>query len=251
MRKKDVIRFLRNADDKMTEQISKDYPGMTDTEREVLFQRIEQSLAAQQSEDFAEESYPVIEESRFSGISRTAVAAVCMLAMCGTFAGLFWMNGQMQQPDRTEATDVAVPQVELGHSMGERYVAENLTQSGTLWMTVTETAAEGELFRVSVTLESKKAVSLADAAMGEPYLFLADNFMAATGQNGANWITVSPCQIVFDGEQGIAPYSILLRSGEKCELALWFRADDLPEVWKLVTNYSTAYPYTEISMKEN
>lgn len=250
MRKKNVIRLLRNADDKMTEQISRDYPGMTDAEREVLFQRIEQQLAAQRWEAAEEEAFPVIEERRFPRMFQTAAAAVCMLAMCGTFAGLFWMKGQMQNTEQTEATDVSAPQVKLGHSMGERYAAENLTQSGTLWMTVTETEAEGELFRVSVTLESHQAVSLADNAMGEPYLFMADNFMAATGQNGENWITVQPCKsLQLETKEG-QPYPIRLFFGESCELELWFKRNDLPEEWKLVTNYSTAYPYTVISMKE-
>lgn len=258
MRKKDLIRLLRNTDDQMTEQLSRDYPGMTDAEREVLFQRIEQRLAEEQAEVGSAEAFPVIEESRFPRMFQTAAAAVCMLALCGTFAGLFWMKAQMQDGAQTEvtdvsvpseATDVAVPQLEYGHHIGERYAAENLTQSGTLFMTVTEAVPGGELFRVELLLESKNAVSIADS-VGKPYLFMADNFMAATGQNGENWTVVSPCRFLFDGKTGDAPYTIEMHPGQQCSLTLWFKSEQLPEDWKLVTSCSTAYSYTVISMKE-
>lgn len=252
MRKKDIIRLLRHADN--TEQISKDYPGLTDAEREMLFSRITQKLQAAQTEEAApaeEEQFTIVQESRFSRVFPAAAAAVCMLALCGTFAGLFWMKGQMQSPVQPDPTESLNFEINHEFAIGDKYAANNFTQSGTLWMTVTETAYDGDLFRVDLLLENERAVSIADNAIGAPYLFMADNFMAATGQNGDNWLTIQPCKITMSNVQEGLPNTVSLRSGESCELSLWFKTESLPAEWKLVTSYSVANSYTVITMKED
>lgn len=252
MRKKEIIRLLRREDS--IEQISKDYPGLTDAEHEALFNRIAQELRAAQTEDAVpeeEEQFTIVQESRFARVFPAAAAAVCMLALCGTFAGLFWMKNQMQSPSQPDPTEAIHFEINHEYTIGENYAANNLTRSGTLWITVTETAYDGDLFRVDLTLKNDRAVSIADDAIGEPYLFMADNFMAATGQNGDNWLTVQPCEITLTDAQEGLPNTVSLRSGESCELSLWFKTESLPAEWKLVTSYSTAYPYTVITMKED
>lgn len=252
MRKIDIIRLLRHTDS--IEPISKNYPGLTDGEREVLFNRITQNLQAAQPEEAApaeEENYTIIQESRFARVFPAAAAAVCMLALCGTFAGLFWMKGQMQSPVQPDPTDAIHFEINHEYAIGDKYAASNLTQAGTLWITVTETAYEGDLFRVDLLLENEHAVSIADDAIGAPYLFMADNFMAAIGQNGDNWLTVKPCKITMRNVQEGLPNTVSLRSGESCGLSLWFKTESLPAQWELVTSYAVANSYTVITMKED
>lgn len=261
MRKKNVIRLLRNADQEIIEQISREYPGLTDTEREDLFCRIEQTFQAEDNTPTEEEErFSITHEPRIARVFPAVAAAACILMLCTTFAGLFWMKDRMQPPPDTEtmettetveSEDVADLAASEAYSIGERYAAANLTQSGTLWMTVTEAEPEDDLYRIRITLESEQAVSLADQVMGEPYLFMADNFMAATGNNGENWVTVQPCKLTCSGELYDLPNTIWLYPDETQELTLWFRQSDLTEEFMVVTNHNTAYSYTAITMKED
>lgn len=250
MRKKNIIRLLRNADDEMIEQISEKYPALTDFERDELFDRIEQNLRTEQPSkniSEAEEQYILTNKRHSSRIFPAMSAAACILLLCGTFAVHFFMRGDLQ-PELSESTDT---EIKYDYSIGESYAVDNLTKSGKLLVTVTDAELDGELYHVCVKLESKNAVSFADDSSGEPYLFMADNFMGAVGQKGENWVTVQPCRIECGEEQCDIPNAIILRPHEECELELWFRKKDIPDEWKLVTNNSTEYPYTIIKTKEN
>lgn len=254
MRKKDIIRLLKNANEETVEQISRDHPILTDQKREELFDRIEQKLQTVDTENTItenEEHFPIVQKHRSARMFSSAFVAACMLIFCGTFAGLFWAQSHVKSPSELESSECIDHYGDRAHAVGERYAAENLTRSGALWLTVTEAVTDGDLYRVRVTLKSDHAVSVTDRAADGSYLFMADNFMAAIGQNDKNWIVLSPCRLAIDGDQGSLPHTFSLRSGESCELSLWFRADELPEEWKLVTSYSTAYPYTVIRTKEN
>ena len=246
MRNKELIALLRNDDDETIMQISKDYPGMTDAEYAHTFERIMQEM--QEPETSVQTDTP--QPSRFAWLHYSAVAAACMLVFVGSFAGLFWMKnhapvmpeelGQTSVPD---SYDAAQP-----HAIGERYAADHLTASGTLWITVTGAEIKGASCCVSVTLESDGAIS---RASDTPELFMADNFMAAVKRSGASWVTVQPEQIIIPGETSALPNTITLHSGERRELELVFRADGLPETWMLVTGYNADYPYTIIITEES
>lgn len=241
MRKKDLIKLLQSVSKETAEQISRDYPGLTDADHARLLRRIEQQL-----QDTAQDTqHSVIQEVRFTWVRQTAAAAACILVCVATFTGLFMMKNQIPSYEQTGDT--------LAYTIGSRHAAVNLTQSGTLWMTVNEAeqVQDDGLYRVSITLKSEKAVSFADRSINQPYLFMADNFMAAVGRNGDNWITVKPCAMYYTGEQDGAPYAFSLYPGETCQLELWYRMDSVPAEWMLVTSYSDTYPYTVITMKED
>lgn len=251
MRKSNIIRLLRNANEETVEQISREHPGLTDKEREALFFRIEQKLQTEKTITENEERFPITRKYSPARTFSSAFVAACALIFCGTFAGLFWMQSHVKSPSELESSVYDDLSTGRAHAVGERYAAENLTRSGTLWMTVTEAAPDGEAYRVRIRLESDHAVPVAPRTPDEPYLFMADNFLAAIRQNGKNWAALTPCRLEIGGEQGSLPHTFSLRSGESCELSLWFRTEELPEEWKLVTSYSTAYPYTVIRTKEN
>lgn len=243
MRKKELVKLLRSVSKETTEQISRDYPGLTETDHARLFQRIEQQL---QEEKAAQDApHTVVHEVRFTWVRQTAAAAACILVCTATLAGLSTLRTPSPSREQEEST--------LAYTIGKRYEAANLTQSGTLWITVNsaEPAQEDGLYHVSVTLESEKAVSFAERSVNQPYLFMADNFMAAVGHHGENWLTVQPCAMYYTGTKGSTPYAFLLYPGETCELELWYQLNSAPSEWMLVTSCSDACPYTLITTKED
>lgn len=246
MRKKNVIRILRNAGDETVEQLGREYPGLTDTERGDLFERIENELMNVQPEETISEGgrVPVIRARRFSGIFQKTAAAACMLILCGTFAGMIWLRSRTEPPPQPEPTVFSNEEKGRIYSVGERYAAENLTSSGRLWLTVTDTEYDGELYCVSVTLESDNAVSLAG-----DQTFMLDNIMVATRRSGENWAAVQPCDVTRSADNDSPLYAVFLRPGDKQEVTLRYRLSKLPEKLMLVTSYYSAYSYSVI--KEN
>lgn len=247
MRKKNIIRLLRNMSEENVEQLAKEHPGLTDGEKEELFDRIGRELGSAQPE---QEKTPEAEQASvargfsFWGLFQKTAAAACALVLCGTFAGLFWMRSKIELPEQPEPTESVQREIGRIYSVGESCAALNLTKSGILLLTATGTEYDGEYYHIRITLESKNAVSIAG-----DNVFMLDNLMAATGRNGDNWITVQPCRATLPGEQESLPYSVSLRPDEKQELELWYRFREKPADIMLVTSYSSDFSY--IAIKEN
>lgn len=244
MRKKNIIRLLRSADENTTEQLSRDYPGLTDKERDTLYERIGRELQQTPPEDMMSEAEKTLVTGKFHfwEIFQKTAAAACVLVLCGTFAGLFWMRSKMELPSQPEPTVFSdIEKKGRIYSVGERFAAGNLTKSGRLWITVTDTESEGDLLGISVVLESENAVSAAGN-----YSFMLDNLMAASGRTGESWTAKQPCDITRPGQENAPFYTVSLHPGEKQEVKLWYRFRELPEELMLVTSYSSDYPYCEI-----
>lgn len=247
MRKKRIIRLLQNANNKTVEEIGREYPGLTDTERDRLYSRIERELQAVPEESAAiPEAEKASSAGKFSfwSVFQKTAAAACALVLCGTFAGLFWMKKNMQAPPQPEPAVFSKEEKGRIYSVGERYAAENLTISGTLWLTVTDTEYSGGLYRVTAELESDNAISIAGND-----IFMLDNIMVATGQSSDKWIAVQPCYVTRPGQEEKLPYTAALRSGEKQKLTLWYKFREEPAELMLVTSYSSAYSYSVIKEK--
>lgn len=230
MRKKDILRCLRSDDDELITQISQAYPGLTKEQTERLYQRIRQNLNIKCVPKFtaAPEIRSTVRRVRqprcsYFWVENVAACASCILVIGATLAGLFWMkaNGPALPPhtETISAADSVLTPDPSGY-FGKRYAAEHLTSSGTLWVTVTDATWENERCRVTVLLESKHAVSIADETMGEPELFFAENFLL-TGPTSI----CSPCGFETDGEVGATPNTIVLASGKSCTVTLWYNAD--------------------------
>lgn len=247
MRKKNIIRLLRNMSEESTEQIAKEYPGLTDSEKNELRKRIERQLSAVQPEQetiVKTEQTSVAKSFSLWGLFQRTAAAACVLVLCGTFAGLFWMRSRIELPEQPKPTGSVNREIGRIYSVGESCAAVNLTKSGILWLTVTGTEYDGEYCHVRITLESSNAVSIAGDS-----IFMLDNLMAATGRQGNNWNAVQPCRVTLPGEQDSLPYSVSLRPDEKKELELWYRFREKPSDIMFVTSYSSDFSY--IAIKEN
>lgn len=246
MRNKDIKQLLRNADDGNITQISKDYPGMTAEESARVYERILQSM--QDTPEILpqpDEPTPAAEAPRFAWLSHALTAAACLAVCGGTLAGLFWLNAHapVQPEDTGSSAQTELAPIDPAHSIGERYAAANLIASGTLYVTVDSAVQEGELIRVELTLESEGAVSLAKAAMGEPYLFFADNFQAAADSG-----FLPPCQVETDAA-GVLPNTFVLRPGDTCRLTLWYALGS-ETTCRLTTGTAPDMPYTIIDLEE-
>lgn len=252
MQKKDLTKLLRSVDDETIETISKKYPGLTDAEHDRLFRQIEHRLERKSLPEAAEQEKMcvVVQESRFAWIRHTAAAAACILVIGGTFAGLTVLQSRMPVQEQLQSADSIREEHPSAYAVGERYAAANLTQSGTLWLTVDHAEpvmqADGNLYRVCLTLESDHAVSIAGSDKTKKYKFMADNFMAAIGGNGINWTAIQPSYVSAAGMADDNPNVFTLCPGDTMELELWFRFEEVPSEWELVTSYSTAYSYTVI-----
>lgn len=242
MRKKEIIELLQSMDDAATEQIAKEHPALSAEDRERLYQKIQQNLRpdAAPKEAPEAEQMQVIQASRF-GWMRHAAAAACLLVMAGTVTGLAVLQSRIPAPEQIETTESISMTQAISHAPGERYAVPNLTVDGTLWMTVTDARREGDLWHVTLTLESEGAVF-----SGRPEQLMADNFLAAM-QTPDGVQTISPCRAeVSAGNAGEMPNTVLLPQDTACTLELWYTISDAPYAWMLVTGTGTETPYTEI-----
>lgn len=246
MRKKKLIKMLRSVSDETAHKLSRDYPPLTDKERDDLFERIEQKLQTRHQE----ETFPPCERLRpkwtdkLSVLFRRSAAAACVLVLCATFAAMYLMKNKFALPPEPQQADTFVQPPKLAYALGERFPADNLTRSGRLWITVTDAAYDGEYCHIRITLESYNAMSPSDNEV-----FMADNLMAATSRTEDRWNSVQPCAVTLVGEEERLP-EISLHHGDKLELELRYRLWELPSELMLVTSYSAAYPYTVITTSQ-
>lgn len=247
MRKTEIMDLLRDVDEETAVRLGEQYPGIPDAEQERIFRRIEENLKIQET---TQQPMTIAQAPRFSWM-RHAAAAACFLVLVGTFAGLTVLRTRMpapEPPDATEpvgkeGTDASSPCISKA---GERCKAANLTQSGSLWLTVMGSGMAGDgLFYVRLSVESESAVSRGQDAE----IFMADNFMLAIGQNGTQWKTIQPCGITTESEQP-HPYAFSLQSGETQELELFYPLDAPPDECMIVTSYCTDYPCIALKDKE-
>ncbi len=244
MRKTDLIGLLHSEDEETAIRIAEEFPPFSEQENERIFRRIKESVEMQQ--ELPEETLVISRVSHVQELRRIVSAAACLLMLCGTFGGLFWLKTQMPQPpEQYEATEAAVHSTP-SHRIGERYAAVNLTSSGTLWLTVEEAGMmQEQLYCVRIKLESRHARS---HARSSSTLFQADNFMLAVGQEGELWNTIRPCGIRTDKDEA-CPYAFTLESGKTIELTLYYPLEQPPEEMFFVTSYCAKQPFTVLAEK--
>lgn len=252
MRKRDIIKLLRSDQDEHITRISREFPGMTDEQSEHLYQRIRKNAAPPKAPP-EYRPHPIrmhrrtLPEHSLYWVQHAAVAASCVIVFGGTFAGLFWLKSHAPSvPADSERLSTAdtIPFPDAAASLGKPYAADNMTASGTLWVMVTDACFEKDLCRVTVTLKSDDAVSLAADTMDEPELYFAENFRLSDGS-----MTLSPCRFVTDGKTGDLPYTLLLPSDSTCTLTLWYSADPSGH-WQLVTGNTPGQSRTDLKLED-
>ena len=246
MKKKDIIRLLESLNENDAEMLSEKYFVLSEQEHERILHKIENKLpkAADELADIPSDRPAQI--SHLDWLSHVGTAVACVIVFCGTFAGLFWLKAHApvttEDFTQTSVSDSRIP-VMMAYAVGERYAADNLTASGSLYVTVTNVVQEDALFRVDIVLESEEAISYAMDSIGEPYLYFADNF-----QLMADDMSVSPCRMQSK-EAGELPYTFALSPSLSGELSLWYSIHDTQLEWKFTTGTSDV-SYTIINLEE-
>lgn len=244
MRSKDIIKALQQVDEQTGTRLGEEYLSFSEEEQERLLHRIEARITKHPVKAIPPET-PEYRPSRLAWLPQALTASACVLVFGGTFAGLFWLKAHAPVVEQDfPSVPIVITAPVQPHTIGERYAADNLTASGTLWMTVTAVKQEDGLCRVDLALESDNAVSYAADSMGEPDLFFADNFRLT-----AEDTTISPCRMQSDAASGL-PYTFTLRSGKTCVLSLWYPISDTQPEWKLIAGSSPDAPYTIIRLEE-
>ncbi|MBR3630624.1 MAG: hypothetical protein IKN55_09185 [Oscillospiraceae bacterium] len=251
MRKQELQRLLHHLDEQDAARLGEAHLELTEAEHERILQKISRRTG-QGRMTVAEqlEKEPVIPQSARHGWIVHAVSAAACIAVCvATTASVCWLNANA--PARPEDSEPLQPSDAINpvvcHTIGERYAAENLTASGTLWVTVTDKAQEDGKYRITLLLESENAVSCAEAAMGEPTFFFADNLVLLSENTDGTQHICQPCAFSAEGhhETGL-PYCISLRSGQQCRLTLWYAAEP-GTAWRLAAGLAPDAPYTMIT----
>lgn len=247
MRKKDIIRLLGDLDEQDAAKLGEKHLVLSEEEHERILCRITNKAkgSSAPADEITEYITATVQPSRPDWISHAVTAAACIAVFGGTMAGLFWLNAHMPSAPQESGSISQPDPASLSHVIGERYAATNLTASGTLYLTVTDAVQDHELWRVDILLESDKAVSHAKEAMGEPYLFFADNFRLSAGEASA-----SPCRMQ-SAAAGDMPYAITVRPGETCEVSLWYAPDAAQTEWSFITGTQQGTPYTMIDLEES
>lgn len=241
MRRKDIIRLLDGLDEQDAVKLSEAHLTLSEQEHARILDKVAQRM---QDGTGVQIRHTVPVPARTSGLERLShavTAAACVAVFGGTFAGIFWLNTHAPTT-REDVSQTSLPDGSRSHMIGERYAADNLTASGTLYVTVTDAVREGGLCRVDIVLESENAVSYAADPMGDPALFFADNFRLAAGDT-----LVSPCRMQ---PEGALPYTFTLRTGETCTLSLWYPADGPQQDRRFLAGTSPDAPYTVIDWEE-
>lgn len=220
MRNKEIIHLLRNMDENDAAELAERYDGIGDHKR--LMQKVEQTL----SESKVLRENASVLQSAHSAWRSCAAAAACLFLCVGTFAGIFRLT-------------VQTPQQKNAYSIGESCPAAYLTSSGTLRITVKNAGfLENGQYQVVLTVENDNAL-----APDGSQVFLADNFLLATGSENGMWQTVSPCAITDTGEA--YPYAYRLADGQELTLTLTYRPEETPQA--LVTSHSVGSPYITLT----
>ena len=228
MKHMDIRHLLQQVDEPTALRLSERHPGLTDADKERLFQRIEQNLAdpVELPVTSAPEEKPQI--SRFENLHGIAAAAACFAVCAATVAGMFWLKSHqppVSDPDRnaaqehetaagTEILSTDVPGLAEApvYEIGEPCPASHLSASGTVMVTVQNAvSAEDGRCAVTVTLESRDAV-----AWDGGRTFLLDNLLLET-ENGL----LSPCGTDYSST-GDYPYAVTLPDGASETITIYY-----------------------------
>ena len=256
MQKKKITALLRRLEETDAQRLSEQHLTLSEQEHERILHKIETQLPQRENAPAGISAVkPVLTHNkRLHSLSHAVVAAACAVVFFGSLAGMVWLKIHAPQNfTQTSVPDESVPLVK-SHAVGERYAAENLTESGTLWLTVTDVTKIYGQYCIGIVLESEKAVSCARSSMGEPDLFFADNFqLTALDENGERMVCV-PRNIRMEQqdirfESGL-PYAVTLHPGEQCKICLWFQPEEGVE-WHLVSSLAPDAPYTVILTEES
>ncbi len=220
MRKREIIRLLRDMEEEEAVQLGEQYGGIADHAR--LLQKVEQTLSKQ---ELFPKGEPVLQSTR-SAWRSYAAAAACLLLCVGTFPGMFRLTAQ-------------APEQKNSYTIGESCPAAYLTSSGILRITVENAGSlENGQYQVVLTVENDNAL-----APDGSQVFLADNFLLAIGSENGMWQTVSPCAISDTGEAYL--YAYRLADGQELTLTLTYRPEEMPRA--LVTSHSVGSPYITLT----
>ena len=237
MDKKEIERMLRYPDDETARRLTERRPPLDDAAKARLYARIQAEMTAA---DTVHGEAPVVKHRIWPSF---AVAAACVIVFGGTFAGLFSMSRPVVPSEPTVPTAPADIAESLPFKVGERFAADGLTESGTLWITVTSAApSDGDLseWTVHITAESENAVPRGGAT-----IFCADNFLAAKDET-----IVSPHRCDTDRPGG-ADCTFVLKHGQTASLTLYYRFSEDTPSFRLATGTDPACPSVEIRMEGN
>lgn len=227
MRNKDLKHLLHSVDQDTAERVGREYPAVTEEERERIYRRIEARLKP--ADDAVTYTVPV-EQTHITVLRRVSAAAACLLVCGGTLAGLFWVKGNLTPPPEDlgasvgessdlpqESHSAAVPDLHVENApviaFGERAPVPNLVSEGELCVSVMsagDTNEDGKrMYCVAVALESHGAAP----RMGET--FLADNFLLLTQAADGTQVYHSPVRAEFpaDAAQFDYPYAFTVGEG--------------------------------------
>lgn len=225
MKKKDIIKLLRSADEDAAVQLCEEYHGISENDNGRLWHKVQEKLFEQDNGGFHIICDDVtVKNPRFTSIARAVTAAAYILVLGGILVGLLNMNISDTDNRYTDFTDIPL----IGAD--ENYYAHNMVSSGALWVDVNKAQfTENGIYQVTLEVESRNAISYSGTGT-----FFADNFMAAyTSENGIER-TVCPCEISDTGE--LYPYAFTLEDGESCTFTLTYALTAAPDA--LISGYS-------------
>ena len=140
MQKKQMTTLLRNLTEADAQRLSEQHLTLSEQEHERILHKIENRLPQRENAptEILAKKPALTRITRLHTLSHAVVAAACIVVFCGSLAGMVWLKHHAPQNfTQTSVPDESVPLVK-SHAIGERYAAENLTESGTLWLTVTD-----------------------------------------------------------------------------------------------------------------
>ena len=225
MKKKDIIKLLRSANEDAAVRLCEEYHGIPEDDNGRLWHKVQEKLFEQDNDGFHIICDDItVKNSRFTSITRACTAAAYILVLGGILVGLLNMNINSTDNRYTDSTDIPL----IGAD--ENYYAHNMVSSGALWVDVKKARfTENGIYQVIIEVASENAISHTGTRT-----FFADNFMVAyTSENGIER-TACPCEISDTGE--LYPYAFTLEDGERCTFTLSYALTEAPDA--LISGYS-------------
>ena len=248
MKAHELRRALRDLDEDTVVQLGEEFPAVEEAEKRRIYARLQERL---RPAEIVPEEAPLpmnAARERFWHLRRAAAAAACLVVCAGTFTGLFWLKAHAPSAPpaqiETGSAQPAQPAPAPLCGMGERCAAENLTGSGTLWLTVEDVSLGEERCAVTVQLTSENA-----AAPDGSRTFLADNFLLVMEMENGTRSTLQPCAVTVTEQgdtalteepAGSYPYALTIENGETRECVLCYETAGKEPIG-FATGYSSPY----------
>lgn len=239
MKKKEVLRALREMDASDAAQLGERYLIFTSHEDARMQQKIAEQLREHSCPEIPDDvPLSTGKANRFAWVSHVVTVAACVTVFGGTFAGLYWM-AKHAPVIHEESSAVEMPAPVIAHAVGESYLLPDV--EGSLSVTVTNASytASG-LYEVTFVLQSGNT----------PVQFYADNLMTAVGQANGKWVNCSPRMIGGNEKAQETPYAIKMAANTEKTIKLFYVLDgQIPLA--IVTSYRTDVPYTKLMEDEH